>query len=106
MAMAQILITNSLQKEYALALSLIIARAVSFPQKMTLDNAINSGAPEPDRKRLEMIYKKTQSKIKYLEYRMPYVIYLPIYDFQYIKIVPKRQAGDIFIPAISMNITN
>ena len=79
---------------------------LAIQQKITLDDAISTGAPEPDRKRLEMIYKKTQSKIKYLEYRMPYVIYLPIYDFQYIKIVPKRRAGDIFIPPVNMNITN
>jgi hypothetical protein len=77
---------------------------LSIQQKITLDNAITTGVSDDERKRLDMEYKKTLSKIKYLENKVPYVIYLPIYDFQYIKIVPRRQAGGVFMPDISMNI--
>jgi hypothetical protein len=77
---------------------------LSIEQKLNLDKAKITGVSPVDIKRLELMYKKTQSKIKYLAYRMPYVIYLPIYDFQYIKIVPKRNKGDIFMPDVSMNI--
>ena len=74
---------------------------LAIQQKITLDSTSLTGN---ERKQLEMSYKKTLAKIKYLENKVPYVIYLPIYDFQYIKIVPRRQAGGVFMPDISMNI--
>ena len=83
---------------------LVRFQELSIQQKITLDNAITTGVSDDERKRLDMEYKKTLSKIKYLENKVPYVIYLPIYDFQYIKIVPRRQAGGVFMPDISMNI--
>lgn len=67
------------------------------------NNAVSSGLPELDQKKLKLKLNEINRKIKALTIKMPYVIYLPIYDFQFIKIIPKRMKGDIFKPDPVMN---
>ncbi len=67
------------------------------------NNAVTSGMPEPDQKKIKMRLDDTNSRISFLTKKIPYVIYLPIYDFQFIKIIPKRIKGDIFKPDPVMN---
>jgi hypothetical protein len=46
---------------------------------------------------IDTIYRNIQT----IENNTPYMIYLPIYDFQYIKIVPRLTKGELPVPNIS-----
>ena len=62
------------------------------------NNAVTTGLPEPDQKKIKNKLDETNQKVNVLTRKIPYVIYLPIYDFQFIKIIPKRIKGDMFKP--------
>ena len=54
------------------------------------ETAITDSLPEPDVKKIKFRLDDINKRIGELTVSMPYVIYLPIYDFQFIKIIPKR----------------
>ena len=62
------------------------------------NDAVTAGLPELDQKKIKIKLDETNRKVNVLTRKIPYVIYLPIYDFQFIKIIPKRIKGDIFKP--------
>ena len=62
------------------------------------NNAVTTGLPEPDQKKIKVKLDDTNRKVNVLTRKIPYAIYLSIYDFQFIKIIPKRIKGDMFKP--------